>query len=128
MSICAENNPAVQFEPLLLGPLVDVARLDSGELEPAAQALTDGVRSLSWAAYVDRVARMAGALVAAGVRPGDRVAVRLAKSVDSFVVVHAVVRAGAVMVPFDPTAPTALAAAVLSDSGASMLVTDAPTP
>ena len=120
------NNPAVQFEPLLLGQLVDVARLDSGELEPAAQALTDGVRSLSWAAYVDRVARMAGALVAAGVRPGDRVAVRLAKSVDSFVVVHAVVRAGAVMVPLDPTAPTALAAAVLSDSGASMLVTDAP--
>ena len=117
---------AVQSEPRLLGQLVDVSRLESGELEAAAEALTDGVRSLSWAAYVDRVARMAGALVAAGVRPGDRVAVRLAKSVDSFVVVHAVVRAGAVMVPLDPTAPTALAAAVLSDSGASVLITDSP--
>ena len=115
---------AVQLEPRLLGQLVDVSRLESGELEAAAEALTDGVRSLSWAAYVDRVARMAGALVAAGVRPGDRVAVRLAKSVDSFVVVHAVVRAGAVMVPLDPTTPSALAATVLSDDEKSAVWDD----
>lgn len=118
-------NPAA-FRPLLLSHLVDGARLDRGELDGAALAVTDGARSLTWSEYVDRVARTSAALVAAGVTPGDRVAVRLAKSIASFVTVHAIVRAGAVMVPIDPTAPTTLAASVLADADATALVTDAP--
>ncbi len=85
----------------------------------------DGGRSLTWAEYAEQVARASGALVAAGVRPGDRVAIRLAKSIESFVMTHAVLRAGAVMVPVDPSAPNPLAASVLADSEASAFVTDA---
>ena len=124
--LVADSTTPGAFRPLLLSHLVDGARLDRSELDGASLAVTDGVRSLTWAEYVERVARTAAALVDAGVAPGDRVAVRLAKSVASFVTVHAILRAGAVMVPIDPTAPTTLAAGVLADAGATALVTDAP--
>jgi amino acid adenylation domain-containing protein len=109
----------------LLSQLLDHQRVENRDLDAEAPAIMDGGRSLTWAEYVERVARASGALVAAGVRPGDRVALRLAKSIESFVMTHAVLRAGAVMVPVDPSAPNPLAASVLADSEASAFVTDA---
>jgi len=113
-----------------LAQLVDVARLGGGasplpQVDPGAEALTDGTRSLTWAELIDEVARSAATLVDVGVAPGDRVAVHLTKSVESFVAVHAVVRAGGVMVPLDPLAPSAHLANVLVDAGAVVLITDA---
>ena len=113
-----------------LAQLVDANRLGGGvspfvQVDPDAEALTDGTRSLDWAELIDEVARSAAALVALGITPGDRVAVHLAKSVQSFVAVHAVLRAGGVMVPLDPLAPVAHLATVLVDAGAKVLVTDA---
>ena len=119
------SEPVPEFAPTVLGQLVDAARLTSGSLEPADEAIADGTRSLSWASYVDQVARLAGSLVAIGVKPGDRVAVRLARSVDSFVAVHAILRAGGVMVPLDPASPSELSAAVVQDAAAEVLITDA---
>ncbi len=109
----------------LLSHLLDDERIRNRVLDAAAPAIMDGVRSLTWSQYVEQVAKAAGALVAAGVRPGDRVAIRLAKSIESFVMTHAVLRAGAVMVPVDPSAPDQLAAGVLADSAAAAFVTDA---
>ncbi len=108
----------------LLTDLVDRARLEAASVDGAAQALTDGSTSLNWYEYTDRVARVAAVLLDHGVRPGDRVAVRLTKSCDSFVSVHAAIRAGAIMVPLDPLAPPSFAAAVIADAGAEVLITD----
>jgi len=108
----------------LLTDLVDRTRLDAVQIDGADRALTDGSSSLSWHEYADRVARIAAVLVDHGVRPGDRVAVRLAKSCDSFASVHAVLRAGAVMVPLDPLAPVTPAAAVIADADCAVLITD----
>jgi amino acid adenylation domain-containing protein len=108
-----------------LSDLVDRDRLDAIGVSLDAQALTDTTTSLSWGEYADRVARTAGSLAAVGVRPGDRVGIHLAKSVHSFVAVHAVLRAGAVVVPVDPLAPTELAASVLLDAGVDVVITDA---
>jgi amino acid adenylation domain-containing protein len=108
-----------------LADLVDRDRLDAIGVSLDAQALTDTTTSLSWAEYTDRVAHTAGSLVAVGVRPGDRVGIHLAKSVYSFVAVHAVLRAGAVVVPVDPLAPADLAGSVLLDAGVDVVVTDA---
>ncbi len=113
--------------PLTLGEIVDASRLGHGRLDASAEALTDGTTSVDWSGYVDRVARLAGALIEAGARPGDRIGIRLSKSVESFVAVHAVLRAGAVMVPLDPLAPVAHSINVLTDAGAEMLVTDGRT-
>jgi amino acid adenylation domain-containing protein len=108
-----------------LADLVDRDRLDAIGVSPDAPALTDSTTSLSWGEYSDRVARTAAALGAAGVQPGDRVGIHLTKSVHSFVAVHAVLRAGAVVIPVDPLAPAELAGSVLRDAGAEVVVTDA---
>ena len=118
----------MQAEPVTLAELVDQGRLDDLGVDGGAQALTDGTTSLTWSQYADQVARMSAALVDAGSEPGDRIAVHLAKSVESFVAVHAIVRAGCVMVPVDHAAPPALVASVVADAGASVIVSDARIP
>jgi amino acid adenylation domain-containing protein len=111
--------------PRTLADLVDADRVVTLAPSLGAEALTDATTSLSWGEYVDLVARTAGALLAVGVEPGDRVGVHLTKSVHSFVAVHGVLRAGAVMVPVDPLAPVDHAAGVLADAGVDVLISDA---
>ena len=111
--------------PSTLAGLVDRDRLAAIGVSLDAPALTDGTTSWSWGEYADRVARMAGALGAVGVRSGEPVGLHLTKSVHAFAAVHAVLRAGAVVVPVDPLAPADLAVSVLRDAGADVLVSDA---
>ncbi|MFW2336094.1 amino acid adenylation domain-containing protein [Ilumatobacter sp.] len=108
----------------LLTDLIDRRRLVDASIDGGARALTDGTTSLTWGEYADQVARLAGVIVELGVRPGDRVAVRLPKSCDSFVSVHAVLRAGGVVVPLDPLAPVSLVASVIADADAHVMITD----
>ncbi len=91
----------------------------------AAPALSDGTDTLDYAGLAAEAGRLASALQQLGVEPGDRVGVHLRKSVWSFVAVHGVLRAGAVMVPLDPLAPVDHVCAVLRDAGVEVLVTDA---
>ncbi len=69
--------------------------------------------------------RSAARLATRGVRPGDRVAIHLPKSVDSFVAAHAIVRLGAVMVPVDWFAPPDYLADVLRDADVAAIVSSA---
>ena len=119
-----EVNPSLSSRPRTLGQLLDADRLEPGGVDGSAEALTDGTSSLVWSEFVERVARIANVLIGADVGPGDRVAIRLSKSVESFVAVHAVLRAGGVVVPIDPLAPSGHAAAVLSDAGATVMIAD----
>jgi amino acid adenylation domain-containing protein len=81
----------------LLGEVFEARADADGERE----ALTDGRRRMTWSEYRHRAGRLASALRDAGVGPGDRVAVHLPKSADTFAAVQAVLRLGAVMVPVD---------------------------
>jgi amino acid adenylation domain-containing protein len=108
---------------------MDPTRLETSSsalpaVDPSAECLTDGRTALNWADAIDRVARLSHLLERCGVAIGDRVGVRLAKSVDSFVAVHAVLRAGAVMVPLDPMAPAAQAIVVIEDAGVAVVIAD----
>ncbi|MEZ6024308.1 MAG: AMP-binding protein [Hyphomonadaceae bacterium] len=68
---------------------------------PSAMATTYAGRTRSWSELKERIARMAGALQALGVKSGDRVAV-LAMNSDNYVELYfAVVWAGAVIVPMN---------------------------
>ncbi|MDX3753470.1 amino acid adenylation domain-containing protein [Streptomyces sp. AK08-02] len=91
---------------------------------PAAPALRDHGRTLSYAELDRAAGSLAGALRAAGVGPGDRVGLWLAKSAETVVAVHAVLRLGAAYVPVDPAAPPARAAYILGDCRVTALVTD----
>ncbi len=66
---------------------------------PEAVALIHGERSLTYAELAQQAQRCAGALVARGVQPGDRVAVSMSKGIGQIVSVLGILFAGAVYVP-----------------------------
>ena len=76
------------------------ALMDRSRDESPAVVETGG-DSVSWAQLARRVADLAAGLAAAGVRPGDRVALLLEPSADLTAVVYATWRAGAVIVVAD---------------------------
>lgn len=63
--------------------------------------LMPGGKRIGHAAFLARAARFAGALVALGVNPGDRVAVQVDKSADALALYAGCVQAGAVFLPLN---------------------------
>jgi amino acid adenylation domain-containing protein len=77
-------------------------------------------------AELDREAdALASALAGQGVRPGDRVALWLPKSVRAVAAMQAALRLGAAYVPIDPLGPVARAARVVRDCAPRIVVTEA---
>ncbi|MBK4217139.1 malonyl-CoA synthase [Paracoccus caeni] len=70
--------------------------------DPAALAIEtlDGQR-ISYADLVARAGRMANALAGLGVKPGDRVAAQVEKSVEAIILYLGTVRAGAIFLPLN---------------------------
>ncbi|WP_460060041.1 AMP-binding protein, partial [Thermobifida fusca] len=77
----------------------------------------------SYARLDAEVERLAGLLVAGGVRPGQVVAVLLPRVPELVAALLAVQRVGAVYVPLDPDFPAERLAFMLTDSGAVTVVT-----
>ncbi|WJE01554.1 non-ribosomal peptide synthase/polyketide synthase [Streptomyces antimycoticus] len=90
---------------------------------PDAVAVTDGATSLSYAELDDWAGRLAGHLVRSGVRPEDRVALLMDRSVELVVAQLAVVRAGGVYVPVDVRAPGDRRRTLLGQAGAAVVLT-----
>jgi len=67
----------------------------------AALAVVDGDRRLDWAGFEARVARSAGWLAAAGIGPGDRVAMLLGNRSPTLELCFATARVGAIIVPIN---------------------------
>ncbi|WP_436534839.1 amino acid adenylation domain-containing protein [Actinoplanes sp. HUAS TT8] len=95
------------------------------ERDPEAVAVIFEGVSLTYAELADRVGRLASALVERGVRPGDVVAVAIARSIDLVVALYAVQWAGAAYLPIDPSHPKERNDYLLADSGATVLLTSA---
>jgi long-chain acyl-CoA synthetase len=83
---------------------------------------------LSYAALAGQTARLANGLVARGVRPGDRVAVRMPNCLEYPVAYFGILLAGAVFVPVNPWLPEPAAAAQTADAGAVRTLTAAEVP
>ncbi|MBC7141643.1 MAG: malonyl-CoA synthase [Rhodobacteraceae bacterium] len=79
---------------------------------------------VSHADFAGRAAGFAGALVAAGLGPGDRVALQLEKSVDMLAVIAGAIRAGVVFVPLNTAYTAAEVAYFVADAGAKLLLCD----
>ena len=108
--------------PALLSDIVDA----SAGRHPDRPAFRCGGSELTYAALADRTDRLAATLIGNGVRPGDRVGIRLRKSVETAVAVYGVMKAGAAFVPLDPALPPARLASILCDAGVRHLVTHDP--
>jgi len=107
---------------------VPVHRLFSEQVRRAPDALAVSWRDqrISYAQLDERAERLAGALRAAGVRPGDLVALRTGRTPSLVVSVLAILQAGAGYLPIDPDYPQGRVEFLLADSRVRVLVTDSP--
>ncbi|WP_225829137.1 amino acid adenylation domain-containing protein [Streptomyces naphthomycinicus] len=92
---------------------------------PAAEAVRLRDTSIDYAELDRASGALARTLSEAGLRPGDRAAVWLDKSIEAVVAIHAILKAGAAYVPVDPMAPPARVGYMLTDCAAACLITDA---
>lgn len=93
-------------------PLPDVGSVGRmlaarADRSPDALAVIDGADEISLGELLARARRLGDRLAAAGVSPGDRVAVSIPRSIDMIVAVVGVIWVGAVYVPLDPEYPPA---------------------
>lgn len=93
---------------------------ESVERDPTAEALkeVDG-ESVTYRELWDRSARVAGGLRGEGIKPGDRVAIRLGNSIDWVVAFVGGLMAGAIVVPVNTRFTENEVAYVVDDSGSS---------
>ncbi|MFE6049558.1 amino acid adenylation domain-containing protein [Kitasatospora sp. NPDC056446] len=83
---------------------------------PDAEAVVYGERRVSYAELDALSGRLAAALAAGGIGPGDVVAVALPRGVDLVVALLAVLRAGAAYLPLDPEYPPERVRAMTEDA------------
>jgi fatty-acyl-CoA synthase len=88
-------------------------------------AIVDGGRRFRYGEFADRAHRLAGALAAAGVRPGDRVAALCANSHVMLELHNGVPFAGAVLVPMNIRLSADEHAYIIKHSGSAILVATA---
>ena len=93
---------------------------------PEAPALVCEDRSLSYAELNARANQLARHLRELGVRPGDIVAQKLRRSERIVIGMLAILKAGAVYLPMDPSTPEQRCLTILSESRARCLITDRP--
>jgi amino acid adenylation domain-containing protein len=94
----------------------------------ALRAISDARRSCTYSELGDLIERWAGALAARGAERGALVGIAMDRSMASLVAMLSVVRTGAAYVPLDLTAPPERNAAIVRDSGLSLLIVDGPSP
>ena len=110
------------------GRFVHDVILDSCHRFPNKTAIVDSScgRRLSYAEYGEMVENLARGLVAAGLKPGEILAIYLANSWEFCAAYHAATLAGAVPTLLNPTYREREARYQLENSGAAMLITDGP--
>ncbi|MEV6968256.1 AMP-binding protein [Hamadaea sp. NPDC051192] len=91
---------------------------------PNAVAVIDGDRRLSYAQLDDRSSRLATALLAAGLRTGDRVALLLGNRLEYCEIAAGLAKAGLVMVPLNPRLTAPEIAFIAEHSGARAIIAD----
>ena len=83
-----------------------------------------GGRSITYAELAAVTDRLRDHFVRLGVQRGDRVGMRLHKSLDSVITLFAAMKAGAAYVPVDAQSPAARAAYILNDCQVKVVVTE----
>jgi acyl-CoA synthetase (AMP-forming)/AMP-acid ligase II len=97
------------------------------QIRPKATSTVFRGRRRTWSETAERVARFAGGLKAAGVRPGDRVAILALNSDRYFELMYAIPWLGAAMVPVNTRLAPPEIQYILEDSGARALFVDGAT-
>jgi acyl-CoA ligase (AMP-forming) (exosortase A-associated) len=97
----------------------------SAERAPAAEALVDGARRLTYAQLATLTKRTCAALRTRGARRGERVAVYMEKNIEHVAALFGAAAAGMVFVPVNPLLKPEQVAYILRDCDVRVLVTSA---
>jgi len=103
----------------LLPHLIDAA----AAVRPDHSAMRCRGEQISYSDLAGRANGLARLLIDDGVRPGDRVGILLPKSLECAVAIHGIMKAGAVYVPLDASAPAERLQFVIRDCGIERLIT-----
>ncbi|HKH49923.1 MAG TPA: amino acid adenylation domain-containing protein [Thermoanaerobaculia bacterium] len=90
---------------------------------PDAPALRDGGRQLTYRELDRKTGQVAAELLAAGVRPGDRVGVGMPRCAETIVAILGILKAGAAWLYLDPAFPRERLALTASDARIAALMT-----
>ncbi len=126
------NGPWVDHYPpgieRTLPPVTDdiVAHLRLETVDPDRVALRRDRRALGYGRLVEALHRVAAGLLAAGLAPGDRLALVAGASPEHVIALLAALRVGAVVVEHDTAATAHELAGLSADHGARLAVVDAP--
>src|ERR687886_3093317 len=111
--------------PFTFSQLTPTAFLErSARVFPDRTAVVDGDRRFSYREFADRSRRLAGALAARGVFPGDRVAALCTNSSTMLELHNGVPWAAAVLVPLNVRLSAGELQYIVRHSGARLLVAD----
>ena len=122
-SMIAEIHPKGEEPRFSHEPLTPTAYLHrSAQVFGDRVGVIDGATRFTYAAFLDRCLRFAGALRTAGIHAGDRVAVLSGNTHVMLAAHYAVPFAGAVLVALNTRATASDVAYVLGHSGASLLI------
>ena len=119
------GNRAVLTEPAPVAPSIPAMFAAQVSRAPEAVAVSDAARSWTYREVDQAAERLARRLNDAGVGPGQRVALLLARSAEAVVAMLAVLKTGAAYVPIDPSVPASRIAFVLGDSAPVAAITTA---
>jgi len=89
---------------------------------PQAPAILASDRAVDYVTLEATANRLAHHLAKLGAAPGTRVALLMPRGVDALIAVLAVIKAGAAIVPIDPSYPAARRAFMLADSRATLAI------
>lgn len=122
--------------PLILGELAGAATVAGADTDTVVErfgwsarthrarvAVVDGRRTCSYGELDTRTARLAGLLIARGLRPEDRVGILIERSEAFVVAMLAVLRAGGAYVPISPRTPAPRVAEIVSSARPRLLLT-----
>jgi amino acid adenylation domain-containing protein len=96
----------------------------AAEKTPEHEAICYSGQRLTYAALSEQSDRLAYVLHALGVKRGDRVGMCMNKSLNTPVALYGIMKAGAVFVPLDPSAPAARLAFIIRDCGIRHVITE----
>jgi amino acid adenylation domain-containing protein len=117
----ARLQPSVQPSPPAL-PLLHELFQRRAQAQPEAVAVLAADRQLSYGQLDLQARRLAGRLQAAGVRPGELVALSLERGWEQVAATLAVLYAGAAYLPMDPTLPAERVAHLLERTEARLVL------
>ena len=95
------------------------------EYYPARTAVICGPDRLTWAELNERLNQVANSLIDSGITRGDKVAVLMTNSIDMFVIMYGISKAGACLVPISGLLTSEQVAGLVDDSDARMIFVSA---